>query len=76
MLTLINWALTKGNYVVQEEAFYLGKYASVYQAEIVAIADACRCLKGLEKIQGSKVLICSDSLSAINALCSVFSNDQ
>ena len=69
------WTVTKGDYTIQENSFSLGKYATVYQAEVVAICDACTWILDCSKMQNAKVLICSDSLSAVTKLCQVESDD-
>ena len=70
------WAVTKDDQVIQESHFGLGKYASVYQAELFAITDVCSWLLDADKVRGCGVLICSDSLSAVRALCTEDTNDQ
>ena len=61
------WAATHGDLVIAEESVYLGTEASVFQAEVVAIERSLRwAVESLEN--DTKVLIRSDSMSAIQAL--------
>ena len=69
------WAVTKDDYIIRENSFSLGKYATVYQGEVVAISDVCSWILECPKMHNSKVLICSDSLSAVTKLCQVESDD-
>jgi len=61
------WAACSGDTSVAEESMYLGKKASVFQAEVTAIEAAVRwCVTNCDK--DTEVLIRSDSQSAIQAL--------
>jgi ribonuclease HI len=63
------WVLCRGDHVIQEESRGLGKIATVYQAEAVAIADSLRTVNEMEKIEAGKhILLQSDSLSVLQSL--------
>jgi ribonuclease HI len=67
------WAITINNSVIASDNHYLGCIASVFQAEIHAIINACDNMSDSKKPpQFNKISIFSDSLASINAL----SNDD
>ena len=49
------------------EAFHLGQYSTVFQAEVLAIEKVTTYLLG-HSLEGKKILINCDSKSAINAI--------
>ena len=61
------WAACHGDTCIAEESVYLGKKASVFQAEVVAIERALGWARS-NLDPGTKILIRSDSQSAIQAL--------
>jgi len=61
------WTLTKGDTVIQEECDHLGKEATVFQAEVVAINNCLRWVKNNIK-NNTSLRIFSDSQSAIAAI--------
>ena len=64
------WAACHGDTVIAEESVYLGKKATVFQAEVTAIERAVSwALESLDP--GTTILIRSDSQSAIQALMQV-----
>ena len=61
------WAVCHGDEVIAEESTYLGKRASVFQSEAVAIERALQwCTQNLDS--GTNIVIRSDSQSVIMAL--------
>ena len=62
------FAVTKGDNVIHEGSDYLGKFASVFQAEVFAIIRASKWLLENDKYTGQSVTIYSDSKAALAAL--------
>lgn len=70
------WILTQGDISLKEQYIGLGSMTTVYQAETMAIIDACDWLLHWQETQGKKIMICSDSLSVITSICSPRTQDK
>lgn len=61
------WILTKGNHVLEESSIPLSETATVFQAEVMAIAHALSSIQDLGKYQGH-FIVYTDSQAALGAL--------
>ena len=63
------WAITRDDYVVDEESISLDPDIQVFQSEILAITNAIqRLLDDEHKYRGKKIILLSDSMSSLQAL--------
>ena len=69
------WAACHGDYIIAEDSTYLGKQATVFQSEVVAIEQALRWITA-NCDKGTKVHIQSDSQSALQAIMNPVSDSK